>query len=304
LSESPIPRFISLLACPDCGGDLQAGTAQLRCGGCHKQYVVRDGIPCLYPASVDEAHLHEEQFMADLMMVPPRTSKEKFIQDQWDGSKTEFWRMVKDNVDGDNKTFVNLGCGYDTRFLDLQKGGNTFVNFDLVFDLLDILRSRHGAESCVAGDINRLPFRKASFDYAISIDVIHHESDNLEALIGSFADLLKPGGTLFLEDPNAWGMFQIPKSVLLPRPVYRLARRTYHQIKRTAHRPADYEFPTSVWKIKKILKKAGFSNIVVHPNNFYPSIGPAPYGFYNLFSGMERVRRYHSYHYMISARKA
>ena len=88
-----------------------------------------------------------------------------------------------------------------------------FINFDLVYKMLSSLKDEYGAKFCVAGDINRLPFKKASFDYVISIDVIHHENENLKSLIKSFADLLKVGGTLFLEDPNAWGMFQAPKSI-------------------------------------------------------------------------------------------
>jgi SAM-dependent methyltransferase len=296
-------RLVGLLACQQCGGDLRVSAEQLQCSDCDKSYEIRDGIPCLYPSTIDEGHLREEQSLFDLMLVPPGARKEQFIQAQWNESKEEFWGMVKASVEGNNKAFINIGCGYDTRFVDYEKEGNLFVNFDLIFDLLYMLKSRYGAESCVAGDINVLPFKKESFDYAISIDVIHHESDDLESLIRSFADLLKPGGTLFLEDLNAWGIFQVPKSILLPRQMYRLMRKMYHRIRRTAHQPADYEFPTSVWKIQNILRRTGFSDIVVHPNNSYPCIGPGLFRFYRLISRAEHIRKYHSCHYMISARK-
>ena len=131
--------------------------------------------------------------------------------------------------------------------------------------------------------------------------MIHHESDNLKSLIKSFADLLKPGGSIFLEDPNAWGMFQAPKSILLPKLFYRIMRSKYHKLKQSSHRPADYEFPTNVWKIKGILRNLGFTDIVLYPNKSYPCISPKAFQLYNLFSGIEYIKKYHSYHYMISA---
>ena len=211
--------------------------------------------------------------------------------------------MVKESADGNSKAFINIGCGYDSHFIDYEKEGNMFVNFDLVYQMLITLKDEHGAKSCVAGDVNKLPFKKASFDYVVSIDVIHHESDNLKSLIESFADLLKPGGSIFLEDPNAWGIFQAPKSILLPKPLYRLLRSTYHKLKQSSHRPADYEFPTNVWNMKAILRNLGFTDIVVYPNNAYPCIGLKAFQIYNLFSSIEYIKKYHNYHYMISAIK-
>ncbi len=303
MSELLNPQLINLLACPDCNGNLETIAGQLQCTNCKKKYEIRNGIPCLYPSSIDEDHLQEEESLADMMKRTPDNKKDQFSLAQWDESKKEFWGMVKNNVEGNNKAFINIGCGYDFNYIVHEKEGSIFVNFDLVCKMLNFLKNEHGAKSCVAGDINKLPFKKASFDYVISIDVIHHESDNLESLIKSFADLLKSGGTLFLEDPNAWGIFQAPKSILLPKPLYQFTRSIYHKIKLSSHKPADYEFPTNVWKIKDILKNMGFSDIMVYPNNSYPCIASKAFQLYNLFSGIEYIKKYHSYHYMISAIK-
>ncbi|MDZ7859518.1 MAG: methyltransferase domain-containing protein [Candidatus Krumholzibacteriota bacterium] len=303
MSELLNPQLINLLACPDCNSDLEIIASQLQCSNCRKKYEIRNGIPCLYPSSIDEEHLQEEESLADIMKRTHHNKKDQFISTQWDESKKEFWGMVKNNVVGNNKVLINIGCGYDSNYIDHEKERNIFVNFDLVFKMLNFLQNEYGAKSCVAGDINKLPFKKASFDYVISIDVIHHESDNLKSMIKSFADLLKPGGTLFLEDPNAWGMFQIPKSILLPRSIYRLMRSMYHKLRQSKHRPADYEFPTNVRKIKDILRNLTFTDIVVYPNNSYPCIGPKAFQLYNLFSGLDYIRKYHNYHYMISAIK-
>ena len=296
-------ELIGLLACPDCTCDLEPTAGELQCTSCKRIYEIRNGIPCLYPSSLDREHLQVEDSLADMMKSTPPDKKDQFSSIQWAESKKEFWRMVKNNSEGDNKAFINIGCGYDSSYIDHEREGNIFVNFDLVYKMLDSLKNEYGAKSCVAGDVNKLPFKKGSFDYVISIDLIHHESDNVKSLIRSFAELLRSGGTLFLEDPNAWGFFQAPKSIFLPRPVYRIMRNTYHGIKRSSHRPAYYEFPTNVWKIKDILKQSGFGDIVVYPNNSYPCISSKAFLLYSLFSGMGYIKKYHNYHYMISAVK-
>lgn len=303
MSELLSDQFIGLLACPDCACDLIAANDQLRCTNCGRTYPVRNGIPCLYPSSLDGGHLDEEEQLADMMMKHKHTKKSQFNSVQWKTSKNEFWKVVQDNVDGNNKIFINIGCGYDSNFMEHEKNGHIFINFDLIFKMLNSLREDNGAKSCVAGDINKLPFKKESFDYVISIDVIHHESSHVESLIKSFADLLKPGGVMFLEDPNAWGMFQAPKSIFLPKPLYQAARSAYHRIRQSSHRPADYEFPTNIWKVKNLIKNLNFTDPVVYPIISYPTIGPTAYQIYKLFSGIQYIRKYHNYHYMISAVK-
>lgn len=302
MNETPDPRLVELLACPQCRGGLAAGPGILRCSGCGGEYDVIRGIPCLYPPSMDEDHLREEESLADVMERAPGSGKERFSLAQWKESKREFWEMVEADTGAGGWTMLNIGSGFDTGFRKLQSKGGMFVNFDLVYRMLDHLRSEEGAQHCVAGDINSLPFGKGTFDYVISIDVIHHEFDRLEETLSSFASLLKPGGTLFLEDPNAWGLFQFPKSILLPRPVYRLARKLYHRMRRSTHRPAEYEFPTSVWKVKRTLKRLGFAELEVYPNRAYPEIGRWACRLYGLLSKIEFIGRYHNFHYMIRAR--
>ncbi len=203
----------------------------LKCDYCNKEYLIKHGIPLLYPPQMDIEHLQEEESLAKMMKQPRLSRKEQFSSLQWNNSKQEFWGMVKDNIEIPPKSFINIGCGYDHHFTQFEQQGFTFVNFDIVYDMLYTLQKDFGAKSCVAGDISKLPFRKNSFDYVVSIDVIHHENDKILNLLESFRNLLKPGGFLFLEDPNAWGMFQMTKSILLPKPVYRFLRSSYHKLK-------------------------------------------------------------------------
>ncbi len=297
------PELIHFLACPDCGGDLLEAAAVLKCAYCHREYEVINGIPLLYPENMDIERLREEENLAEMMKQPRLSRRDRFISVQWEKSKQEFWGMVKDNIEAPLRSFINVGCGYDASFNSFQQEGYVFVNFDIVYDMLYTLQRDYGARYCVAGDINSLPFKEESFDYVVCIDVVHHESDKLSILLKSFGNLLKPGGSLFLEDLNAWGMFQLVKSLLLPKPLHRFLRATYHKLKRSTHKPADYEFPTSPWRVKRIMEGLGFCHITVHPNRAYPNIGPLSFRGYKVLSETEWGRKHHNYHYVVSAVK-
>jgi len=249
---------------------------------------------------MDTAHLREEENLASMMRTRRLSPREEFNLSQWNLSKREFWSRVRLEARRSPGTFVNIGCGYDDRSREIEQQGNTFINFDLIYDMLSELQGK-GAKSCVGGDINRLPFKKGMFDYVVSIDVIHHECDDLPDLLRSFRDLLKPGGMLFLEDPNAWGLFQMWKSMLLPRPLYRYLRSSYHRARRSSHRPADYEFPTNPRRVASILKSLGFGDLSFHAHTAYPCTSPAGYRIYSILGRSDYIRKNHNYHYMLSA---
>lgn len=293
--------FLDLLACPKCRAGLMESGLGLQCTDCGASYEVRQGIPVLLSDDVNTEHFEEERNLAEMMKSRELVPEEQFNLGQWALSKREFFSMVRSVVTGTDKKFVNIGCGFDPSFTEFEEAGHTFVNMDLVYDMLADLRQDFGAKSCVNGDVNSIPLKAEAFDYVISIDVIHHECERLPELLGSFRDLLKPGGTLLLEDPNAWGLFQMAKSIFMPRFVYRSLRSTYHTLKRSSHRPADYEFPTNVWRVMAILRNLGFENIKCYPHTAYPTVSEGKHKIFQSLSSSEYVRTYHNYHYMLSA---
>ena len=308
-------KLLTILACPDCRGNLEArreesGTAQdsgdtFQCSGCGGIFKIKNGIPLLYPKDIDKSHLAEEEKLGTAMkqsnVGPARV--EFFSENQWRESKKEFWIHVKSALGVHPGTIINIGCGIDARFLELRELGHTVVAFDMIFHLLDTLRETHGSRLGVAGTVRSLPFRKDSFDAICCIDLIHHEHAAVPGILESFKTILKPGGYLFLEDINAWALYQFPKSILLPKPLHGALRSLYHRLRRSPHPPADYEFPTSVWRIRRRLERLGFNDITVVPQRAYPNVCPVGYKLYTILARNERVRRYHNFHYMITARK-
>lgn len=294
--------LIALLRCPDCRSDLGESTEDLACSGCGRPFEVRNGVPVLLPSDCDEEHLREEERLADHMAARRVSGHATFLAEQGRESKREFWSRVAQSIGPPPRTLLNVGSGYDPGFRQFQDAGHLFVNFDLVSKPLESLKLELGAQHCVAGDANRLPFKPGSFDYLTCIDTIHHEGERLMPLLAAFHDLLKPGGALFLEDVNAWAMFQFPKSMLLPRPVYRRLRAICGDC--LTHRDcrlADYEFPTNPFKVKRILDHVGFSRIVFFKTYAYLVRHESLFKIYRFFSRSDRIARFHNYHYMLMA---
>ena len=298
-------NILNLLCDPDSKQELIIKNNELTTINEDRSYPIYNGIPLLFSKHTDREHLEEEEKLAEMMKRTPDSNNDAFSLQQWSDSKKEFWAKAKQIIAKipNIKTIVNIGCGYDDHSDEFTANGDTFVNFDLVKTML-LEGKNHSQQKgyYVAGDINYLPFKKESFDVVISIDIIHHEYSRLPEILKNLTDLLKPGGILLLEDPNAWAIFQIPKT-LLPRPIHTALRKFYHQIKKSSHQPADYEFPTSPFMAKKILKKLGMKDVVFYDHTAYPETNKFFYQIYKIVKILPLVSKFNNFHYFLSATK-
>jgi SAM-dependent methyltransferase len=104
--------------------------------------------------------------------------------------------------------WLDLGCGHDflPPFVNQSSLHAPLANRTIVGIDADgrALANHRGLTYRVRGDIQRLPFRTASFDLATANMVVEHV-EHPALLFDEVARVLRPGGRLLLHTPNADG---------------------------------------------------------------------------------------------------
>jgi SAM-dependent methyltransferase len=96
---------------------------------------------------------------------------------------------------------LDAGCGTGGTTARLRRYGRV-VGLDLAWEALQPARGRGLDGHLARGDIQRLPFRDASFDAATSFEVVYHLGvANDQAALAELRRVLKPGGLLLLRVP-------------------------------------------------------------------------------------------------------
>jgi SAM-dependent methyltransferase len=188
--------FHRRLRCPDCGAAFappDATSQQLRCTGDGHTFPIIDGIPRF----VAQNHLASFGL-------------------QW--NRYEVAHDDEDRATFQAKTGVTLGELPGLRVLDAGCGGGRYskVAATAGADVIGADMSSavdKAARLCghlpnarfVQADLKRLPLEPASFDFAFSIGVMHHDADT-RRVFDAVAKMVKPGGRLavWLYRRNQW----------------------------------------------------------------------------------------------------
>lgn len=99
-------------------------------------------------------------------------------------------------------TILDAGCGTGLLAKKLERFGSTW-GIDVSREAVKYTKSR-GIKAKLAS-INKLPFKKNSFDLVVSIDVLYHKQVNDTKALNEFYRVLKPGGIVVVRVPaNKW----------------------------------------------------------------------------------------------------
>lgn len=157
-------------------------------------------------------------------MIPARYDG---IADWYDGqSDSGYGETVAGLLGPGTGPCLDLGCGTGHYFAAIRSTGRWVVGLDLSADQLRVARQR--GRDLVRADALALPFPDGVFTGATAIWV-STDVDDLHAVLGEVARVLRPGGRLVLLGVhpcfNGPGIEAGPDGSCIVHPIYREARR-------------------------------------------------------------------------------
>jgi 2-polyprenyl-3-methyl-5-hydroxy-6-metoxy-1,4-benzoquinol methylase len=106
-------------------------------------------------------------------------------------------RAILPMIDG--LRILDVGCGHGMMLAPWARSSQV-VGVDVAWSMLPLARSV-GLQP-VQGDGAALPFRPASFDVVVSVELLQHVED-VEDFIAGLAQQVRPGGVVIVGAPNA-----------------------------------------------------------------------------------------------------
>lgn len=253
--------LLSLLACPDCGSDVDGDFAdeleegELTCGGCRRRFPVHQGVPSMLPTEADARALEVAgEFAEQWQRYDER--REEYRQQLLD------WLSPVSPPFFQGKLVLDGGCGKGRHLLAVAEFAPRWVIGVDLGDAVYVARrsTRHLPNvEVVRGDLLRLPFKPGVFDYAYSVGVLHHLPDP----VGGFRSLVSkiaPGGHIsawvYGYESNEWivrwvNPFREHVTPRLPRSVLRacswVLAGLVTVVARYVYRPWHARFPS--WRL-------------------------------------------------------
>lgn len=115
------------------------------------------------------------------------------------GTRRHLIKTLKQNIKT-NARILDAGAGTGGTIKFLRRAGFRNIIGVEKSDIA-ITYSRQRSLKIQKGDINRLPFKKETFDAVICLDVLYHKGVNLNLAISEFQRVLKNGGLLYIQEP-------------------------------------------------------------------------------------------------------
>jgi SAM-dependent methyltransferase len=192
-------RLLELLRCPTCRSPLErsvAGPAALKCQGCGREIMIRNGVPRFvqdqpFRADEDVARQTQASFGYEWTHFNDwRPSGLTNFADYFGQFDLEWLR---------GRTVLDAGCGMGRHARQVAPFADTVVAVDFSGAIDQAARNAADQPNvyCVEGDLTRLPVTDQAFDFVYSMGVLHHLDDTEGALRG-LVRALKPGGRLRL----------------------------------------------------------------------------------------------------------
>lgn len=108
---------------------------------------------------------------------------------------------------------LDVGCGEGALLWGMRRLGLEVHGCDLSPPAVELARGLVGTDRVHVGTLNEVPYKPATFDCVVALEVIEH-LPNPRPFLDSVTALLKPGGMLLLTTPNRHRVFAVLKRAL------------------------------------------------------------------------------------------
>jgi 2-polyprenyl-3-methyl-5-hydroxy-6-metoxy-1,4-benzoquinol methylase len=119
---------------------------------------------------------------------------------------------------GDGRALLDLGCNWGRWTIAASRAGFRATGIDPARKAVEAARRVAGQlgvdAEYVVGDARELPFPDESFDVVFSYSVLQHlAKDDVRRAIEGIRRVLRPGGTVWIEMPNAHGLLNLARQI-------------------------------------------------------------------------------------------
>lgn len=250
-------RVLDRLACPACRTRLAAHPHGVECPACGARYAERDGVLDLRLPDADrkpEFIDWTEHWAGDKQQSAPQRFFSFYRRAVF--ARTVAWFIER--YFPESGVLLEAGSGTAESSMRIRKhaGRRVLVAVDLV---LPVVAHCHPVMDVrVAADVFRLPFADASVDGIWNVGVMEHFThDLIDAMLGEFRRVLRPGAPLLL----LW-----PATDSLPQKVLRLIEALVH-LRRGAEsfrfHPDEISKLGSAEEGREVLRRNGLEPIAV-----------------------------------------
>jgi ubiquinone/menaquinone biosynthesis C-methylase UbiE len=188
-----------VLVCVDCGGSLRAeGAELLRCSKCGEAYEIEAGTARMLPRKLRRS---DEDASAEAQVKSRTAESFAYEWEAFGDSRPEWWKNFLDYMQPhppeffDGISVLDVGTGSGRHAGIAASLGARVVAVDLGASIDVARRNLPPDVITVQADAEALPLPPVSFDFVMSIGVLHHLLDT-EGALRRLVRYVRPGGRL------------------------------------------------------------------------------------------------------------
>jgi uncharacterized protein YbaR (Trm112 family) len=206
--------LVEKLACPECRGSIELAECQketavrvlqgaLRCTACGQKYPIDKGVPRLVKAADDVAEIGKRfsfQWLSRWNGAFEIGRCYGFDDDVYIGWVNEQLHCRREPMPGEWMLDAGCGSGEKSEVLSRLNPQQNIVGLDLGVESLEKAIAKYGDRGnldYVQGNILEPPLKPRTFDYGMSLGVLHHTPNTRQAF-ASFRNLLKEETTAMI----------------------------------------------------------------------------------------------------------